>query len=244
LQVAFAYRKIDIARLIISKGADVHHINARGRTAAINIFGFVESDETTTCDEYLDILKGQSIIDFDAQDCEGWSCMHAAAAYGNSNDIVSLLKAGATLNLYTKRPFWMPIFYAVQFGNISTFTELRKYHPGFAIMRDVRQWTLLHIALNAKRIQMAELLISLGADPHTTSLPTDFGVPEDLKGLAVTPGDIARLRGPDVFSAYTEALRTAGHEFNVVNDEGDDTEDLFWPALEAQKVLQDQLILQ
>jgi hypothetical protein len=61
-------------------------------------------------------------------------------------------------------------------------------------------------------------------------------VPEELKGLAVTPGDVAQLRGPEVFLAYTEALRAAGHEVSVVKDEADSEEDLFWPALEAQEV--------
>jgi ankyrin repeat protein len=106
----------------------------------------------------------------------------------------------------------------VNFGNISTFNELRKHHLDFLTLKDVRLWSLLHVAVNAKRVEMIRLLIHLGANPHAQSLPGQFLVPEELKGLAVTPGDVAQLRGPEVFLAYTEALRAAG------------------PALEAQEV--------
>jgi ankyrin repeat protein len=120
---------------------------------------------------------------------------------------------------------------------MSTFNELRKHHTDFFTLKDVRHWSLLHVAMNAKRIEMMRLLVHLGADPHARSLPKQFLVPEELKGLAVTPGDIARLRGPDVFSAYTEALRAAGHQVDVVKDEADGDEDLFWPATEAREVI-------
>jgi hypothetical protein len=120
----------------------------------------------------------------------------------------------------------------VQFGNLSTINELRKHHPDFLIMRDVRKWTLLHVAVNAKRLEVIQLLISLGADPHAQSLSAEFLVPDDIKGLSVTPGDIAWLRGPLVLSTYTNALRANGYDLEVVADEMDNSDDIFWPALD------------
>jgi hypothetical protein len=38
------------------------------------------------------------------------------------------------------------------------------------------------------------MLISLGADPHAQSHATEFLVPEKMKGLALTPGDIANFK--------------------------------------------------
>jgi ankyrin repeat protein len=158
--------------------------------------------------------------------------MHRAAAFGHSGDIVALVNLHAPLDLMTIKASWPPIFCAVQFGNVSTFNELRKHHSDLLTMRDVREWTLLHVAVNAKQLEIIQLLISLGADPHARSLTTEFLVPDDIKGLSVTPGDIARLRGPLVLSTYTNALRANGHDLEVVADEIDNSDDIFWSALD------------
>ena len=76
--------------------------------------------------------------------------MHRATAYGNADDIKSLIKKHASLDLRTIKLSWTPIFVVVQFGNVSTFNMLRKYCPDFLFITDVRKWTLLHVAVNAK----------------------------------------------------------------------------------------------
>jgi ankyrin repeat protein len=227
------YKRLDIARLLLSKGAEVHHIDAKGWTPTFSLFGYkVSLGCPTTCIEYLETLSAASFSEFDAQDGEGWSCMHRAAAFGCADDIVALVKLNAPLTLRTIKTSWAPIFCAVQFGNISTFNELRKHHPDLLILRDVRKWTLLHVAVNAERLEIIKLLISLGADPHSQTLSTEFLVPDDIKGLSVTPGDIARLRDPLVFSTYIDSLRENGHDLEVVTDEIYNAEDIFWPALD------------
>jgi ankyrin repeat protein len=231
LEVAYWSRQISVARLLLAEGAEVHHINADGWTPAFRLFGF-SSQASTPCDEYLEALAASSFTEVDAQDKEGWSCMHRAAAFGRAHHIKALMKLHATLIIRTTKVSWTPIFCAVQYGNVATFNELRKHHHDLLVMKDVRQWTLLHVAVNAKRLEIMELLISLGADPHARTFPAEFFVPEDIKGLSVTPGDIAGFRGPVVFSAYVNALRTNGYEIEAVTDEMDDIEDLFWPALD------------
>jgi ankyrin repeat protein len=231
LQCAFTFRQTPIARLLLSKGAEVHHINAKGWTPTFSLFGYTVSPEySTTCKEYLEILSAASFTEFDAQDGEGWSCMHRAAAFGHADDVIALMKLRAPLALRTIKVSWPPIFCAVQFGNISTFNELRKHHPDLLVMRDVRKWTLLHVAVNAKRLEIIQLLISLGADPHAQSLATEFIVPEDIRGLSVTPGDIARLRGSLVLFTYISALKANGHDLEVVADEMNNVGEIFWPA--------------
>jgi len=80
---------------------------------------------------------------------------------------------------------------------------------------------------------MMHLLIMLGVDPHARTRPTTFFVPADLRNLEVTPGDIARLRGPDVLSAYLASLKTAGYGVHSVEDEIDGAdEEIIWPAVE------------
>lgn len=158
--------------------------------------------------------------------------MHRAAVFGHTDDIKALVNLNTPIDLRTYKTCWTPIFCAAQYGNMATFNELRKYHPDLLAMRDIRHWALLHVAVNAKRLEIMELLISLGADPHAQTFSTEFFVPEDIKSFSVTAGDIARLRGLLVLSAYINALRVSGQEVDAVKDEIDDVEDLFWPALD------------
>jgi hypothetical protein len=53
---------------------------------------------------------------------------------------------------------------------------------------------------------------------------------EDIKGFLVTLENTVGFRGPVVFSAYINALRTNGHEIEAAMDQMDDIEDLFWLA--------------
>jgi ankyrin repeat protein len=132
--------------------------------------------------------------------------------------------------LQTIKMSWMPIFCAVQFGNISTFKELSKHSPNYLTLQDIRHWTLLHLAVNAKRLELIALLIELGADPHARSLAIKCLVPDDLKGYSVTPGDIACLRGTEVLSIFVDALRRNGHELEVVRDPIENATEIFWPT--------------
>jgi len=233
VNMSFSFRQVDCARMLISRGADVHHINAKGWTPAFSIFGFIPDAHRMPCNEYLEILSAASFADFDAQDGEGWTCMHRAAAFGNAEDIKLLLKCQASTSSRTIKVSWMPIFCAVQFGNISTFNELRKVQPEYLDLRDIRKWSLLHLAVNAQRLDMLELLISLGADPHVRTLATEFLVPDDLKNQSLTPGDIAGLRGEDVLSRYVGALRRCGHDLEVTRDGVHNESDIFWPSAEV-----------
>jgi ankyrin repeat protein len=158
--------------------------------------------------------------------------MHRAAAFGNAEDIRNLTSLHAPFTLRTKNLSWTPIFVAAQFGNMSTFNELKKHYPDLPNLTDVRQWTLLHIAVNAKRIELVQLLVSMGADPHACSRATKFLVPDDLVDVSVKPGDIATLRGTEVFGAYVESLRAQGYNFEVTVNRFDEQNEIFWPSLE------------
>lgn len=215
----------------MSKGGEVN-ANAYGWTPAFSVFNTSQDAHLKPCIEYLEILSAASFTDFNIQDNEGWTCIHRAAAYGHAEDIKLLLKLRADPKLQTIKVSWMPIFCAVQFGNISTFNELRKVHDDFLALRDIRNWTLLHLAVNAKRLEMMELLINLGADPHARTLATEFLVPDDLKAQSFTPGDIANLRGEDILSRYVGALRRCGYDLEIAKDIINNDLDIFWPSVE------------
>jgi ankyrin repeat protein len=162
--------------------------------------------------------------------------MHRAAAYGNAFDVETLIRRGAKYALKTFKLLWTPIFCAVQFGNLSTFNTLLEYEPDILNHRDIRGWTLLHIAVNAKQTEVVRLLLLMGADPHARTFATDYCVPKALKGISVTPGDIAVLRGPRTLKSYLSVLNASGYDVQVF-EYADNTlrksKCLMWDALES-----------
>lgn len=116
----------------------------------------------------------------------------------------------------------------MQHGNLTTFNELKQHYPDLLTLVDGRRWTLLHVAVNAERLELISLLLSLGADPHARSMATDLRVPKDLVGVSATPSEIALLRGEEVRSVYVDGLRSVGWEVELIGDEKEGTEDIFW----------------
>jgi len=232
LDWALSHRKLQVTRLLLEKGADVNNISGRGWTPLFHLFNpaSTQKDVTASSQEYIEMFAAQSFSEFHVQDNHGWTCAHRAAAYGTAVDIRTLSTLHAPFMLQTFKLGWAPIFCAVSFGNAATFLDLSQLHSDFLLMADVRMWTLLHVAVNVKSIQLIRLLIDLGADPHARSMPTDYLVPEDLKNVAVTPGDIALLRGPEVLAAYLDALKVNGHKAELWVDDSSGEEDLFWPV--------------
>ncbi|RDL32359.1 uncharacterized protein BP5553_08815 [Venustampulla echinocandica] len=231
LDWAFAHRQLSVVRYLLENRVDVHHISARGWTAAFSLFG-EEPEHQAPCEEFLEVISAASFSDFDAQDGDGWTAMHRAAAFGNASQIKSLISRGASPKIQTRNLMWAPIFCAVQFNNMSTFKELTRYQPNFLTATDVRKWTLLHLAVESKSLDIMRFLIDLGADPRAYSSPTHFSIPDDLEDMSLLPEDIARVHGTHIFSNYLDALVAKGHDVQAVDDEQDNSLDLFWPALE------------
>ncbi|CZR69210.1 uncharacterized protein PAC_19110 [Phialocephala subalpina] len=233
LDRALSCRKMPVARLLMDRGAEFGHINSKGWTPAFSLFGtpspgFLPRD---SCGQYLEILAAASFTDFHAQDREGWSIMHRAAAFDTADQISVLLKRYTGLvDVQTYKLCWTPVFCAVQFGNTSTFHELWRHQRDSIAVVDGRRWTLLHVAANAGRLDIMKFLILEGADTQARTEATEFCVPSDLKGLSITPLQIAKLRGETVLSAFLDAMKAADVE--VVKDEKGDIEEIFWPASE------------
>ncbi|KAF8860338.1 ankyrin [Acephala macrosclerotiorum] len=244
LDWALAHRQFSVARWLLENRADVHHISARGWTPAFSLFG-AESRHQAPCEEFLELLSGAGFDDFNARDGEGWTILHRTAAYGTADQVKSLLARKASLTIRTKNLGWTPIFCAVHFNNLSTFMELITHQSNFLMAMDIRNWTLLHVAVNARRLDIMRLLIAYGADPHASTFPRRFFVPKDLRGRSLTPTEIAMARGTLVFQAYCDSLVENGYDLCVKEAE-DDTYDLFWPAFEepmdATSVTTDRMV--
>lgn len=239
LEWAFAARQIQIARLLLQKGADVHHISSRGWTATFNLFNSTNiinrsvTSENHPVTEFLELLTANSFSEFDAQDLSGWSCIHRSAGYGDGNDIIHFSNIKAPLMNMTRDLLWTPIFCAVHLDNEATFKELRNIQKDYLIVTDVRDWALLHVAVYAGSFKVMRELLRLGADPLLETKPALESVPKELGGLSLTPGDIARYRGKETLKAYAECVQEYHPEIDFridveIGDEGQG--DIFWPA--------------
>lgn len=240
LEWAFTHRKLAVARWLVNLlpnfKADVHHISARGWTAAFGLFGDVVDapQYNAPCDDFLEFLSGSMFGDLNAQDIDGWSVMHRAAAYRTPQHVNSLLGRRASLETRTRGSGWTPPFCAVEFGNISTLKEIVKHSRLVLTVTDFDDWTLLHLAVSSKRLGIMRFLISRGADPHALSSPTFYVPFDELENRPLTPMDIARYHGSLIFHCYVGALEAEGYDVQVVEDEQEDLPDVFWPSLQAQ----------
>ena len=231
LHIAFYCRQPEIARQLIYNGADAENINFFGTPILSQLFqpGF----KSTTADpvaELIDIGISYSQSDvINAQTSKGWTPLHRAAAHGTGQDVESLIKRGANLTLKTSQEDWMPIFAAVNFNNIDTFEKLVRYSPPSCFQdTDVRGWTMLHIAAAKGNSELVTRLVSLGADPHVRShsnneLSNEL-IPENMRGMRLTPAGVAKFSGEDKYRMYVYGLRNAGVDISS------NSEEIFWPA--------------
>jgi ankyrin repeat protein len=236
---AFAARKLDIASLLISRGAAIDDVSLKGWSPHFYLFGGLETSQRPAeahsaigpCTQYLEALNCASYQEYNMQDDLGWTGMHRAAIYGTAADIEALIKYGASSLPRTKRLQWSPIFMAVYYSNISTFRALSTHRQGYVLERDIRGWTLLHVAAASGCGEIIEQLLQDGADVHARGDARAQCVPDGLRGYPVTPLDVALDAGVNAQSAFVQAV--AAHDRQVKILEDGNEKDLFWVAEEG-----------
>lgn len=205
------------------------HISAKGWTPAFDLFGYEWIHHSKeSCNEYLELLSAASFSEINNQDVDGWSAMHRAAAFGSREDITALIKYGSSCTLLTNMN-WTPIRCAVRFENEDTFLELAKHlQPSFVDDQDIRGWTLLHEAADMGSYEMLHLVLQYKPDPYAVTKATACLVPDGMENCSVTAAQIARNAGDEAYQTYVDALREFG--IDLMFNEEDDTDDMFWPA--------------
>jgi ankyrin repeat protein len=231
---AIAARKLDIARFLIFKGADVHSLSSKGWTPVFYLFGGLGSSKGSSKaldppTEYLQLFAGSSFKDFDAQDRAGWTSMHRAAIHGTGEDIRALSSFHASPFLKTKRLQWPAIFMAIYYSNLSTFKELAKIHPNYIQERDLRGWTALHVAAGAGNEEVISMILRDGGDVHARAEATTYMVPEPLRYRDITPADVAKDAGRESYLTYIRAVTAHDAQVEVVEDDG--VKEMFWQAV-------------
>lgn len=228
MQYAFTCRQIEIARVLLAKGASSEHISLRGWNPIFYLYSPALTQSAST--EYLELILGDCFTSINIQDADGWTSLHRAAAFGLADDIETLIKFGASTSILNDRLEWTPPFCAVQFGNVSTFTTLQKYTDSAVLeQNDARGWTMLHVAANTGNLEMMTLLLQAGADPLALTEPSEKLVPPGLEGRTLSVAQIARNKGEEAATAFVKALRASDWDIAVPFEEEDEYE-IFWPA--------------
>ena len=195
---------------------------------------FQSSSKPRKARELFELLLCRGFTTINVQSVKGWTILHRAAAYGNAEDIDYLLRYGGDASIRTNAFFWPPIFVAATFGNLETFRVLANIYTGqLATDTDRVGWTLLHHSVYGRNIDIMSYLLQHGSCPHALTFPTtmlETSIPEDLRGVALTPGAIANWCGPETLAAYDVALRRQNYEV-LVDQDGDVFWDFEYPAV-------------
>lgn len=212
LQLAAQRSRLDIARLLLSKGAWADHTDARGWTAAFYLWSALDVPMPAQT-RFLKFLNMDGRCNLGAFGCHGWTALHRAAAFGTAEDVEVLIRYGADPCICTEGLDWSPLYYSAFFSNEPTLRELMSSsHCPDINSSDVRGWTPLHVAAACGVATILSSLLELGADPYRLTKPTSFHVPEALQGKVLMPLDIAEGTGQEQRDVYVKALCAAGFE--------------------------------
>jgi hypothetical protein len=186
-----------------------------GFTAASHLYGSTRPKVPQT--EFVEILANNSFSNFNAQDKDGWTALHRAAAWGTSADVRVLVQMKASIESRTSMLDWTPDFVAVCYKNLDTLQELWNSHgdANFKDHQDFRGWNLLHMAAGYGNYDAVPFLIERGVSLEATSKATSRSVPYALRGRCVTPNEVARCCGEEAYGKWAQALRIVGREVDV-----------------------------
>lgn len=160
----------------------------------------------------LGLLNNLCVLDFTLSDSHGWAVIHRCAAYGTVTQLRALIAMNASPFLEAFPLRWNAIHHAVFYGNLETFDFLLDYFENAATdVRDIRGWTLLHIAGEAGHVEIVRRLVKSRADPLCAALPYNSHMAPALFDKRCTVFDVILASHDPIKAAYLlEALGT-GH---------------------------------
>ena len=126
---------------------------------------------------------------------DGWTALHLAAAFGTPLSVGSLIFRGARVDAISQNPQQnQPLHAALALGKNPSTIELLISHGADVNATQAGGFTPIFSAAAANRIDLAEMLMEHGANPHHAS---DQGK---------TPADFAREHGHAELAAWFDSL--------------------------------------
>ncbi|KAF4552588.1 Ankyrin repeat-containing protein 34 [Elsinoe fawcettii] len=233
IQSAFMHGRLDIARDLISAGADLDHIDQDGFSALSYLW--VVDGPLKNSSDFLRLCATNGFDAVNATDDRGWCPIHRAAAIGTGEDIEEFIKLGASTEMRTQWYGWTPLFFAASHDNLGTFTALLRYcKADVCEYLDGDGWNLLHCAVYFGAPTIIELLLGSGIDVEAVTKPAPMLEDPELAYLELTARDLAVYMGPERHRMYTDALLHTGHGSVV-----EEWDDVFWDAEDTCPALAD-----
>jgi ankyrin repeat protein len=163
---ALKVRALDVARLLVERGASFHHLSIWGWSPLFYLWSRTFRHPSST--EYLQLLRSKydfSWLHQSLMDDEGWGLMHRAAIFGTPEDVLMLMRFGVDPYQTIGNFGWTVLHNVVHYGIVDVFLALAPYyeHMGFDLP-DLRGWTLLHIAAAEGHDQIIHHLLLRGAN--------------------------------------------------------------------------------
>ncbi|KFA70720.1 hypothetical protein S40288_07606 [Stachybotrys chartarum IBT 40288] len=229
LQSSFLRGRLDIARVLLSKGADIEHVDSDGYSV-LSYLWVVDKrlDEST---DFMRLCLTHDFSEVNSCDSRGWTALHRAAAVGTPEDIETLLKLGASLSLRAEWYGWTALFFAASHDNVKTFQTIVQ-HSGADVYEslDGDGWNLLHCCTYFGAPRVMQILLQSGVDVNQKTLPAPLPEDPELSYRELTASDIAIYVGPNRYQMFIDALVVAGRDMDL---EGGD--DMFWDAMDSAR---------
>ena len=199
-----------MVRALLKHGADTQFMS-RCRGWSVMFYLWIDENVTQpSCTDFLNILRTQDsdllkLAEYTLIDEDGWSLLSRAASSGTRCEIEYLTRCGA--DIYWKDVYdWNAIFEAVHGRKLEIVKYFAECDPSLLYVRDVRGWTLLHIAASCSHETIIRYLLKQGLDPEARSWACEAGVSENLRGRECTPADVAFAKDIEHGERFYEIL--------------------------------------
>lgn len=138
----------------------------------------------------LQALLGKDASEAQSFSGDGWTALHLAAAFGTPLSVASLIFRGARVDAVSKNAQRnQPLHAALALGRNPSAIELLLSHEADANATQAGGFTPIFSAATANRQDLAELLVTHGANPRQANdqgkTPADFARERGHKELAV-----------------------------------------------------------
>jgi ankyrin repeat protein len=225
LQSSFPRGNFDIARILLTKGADIEHIDSDGYSVLSYLW--VVDKPLEKSGDFMRLCLSNDFFEVNACDSRGWSAFHRAAAIWTPEDVEAFLRLGASLDLSATWYGWTALFLAASHDIVETLQAIIR-HSGSDVYEslDGDGWNLLYCCIYFGAPRVMRILLQNGIDINQLTHPAPLPEDPELSYRELTPCDIALYIGPNRYRMFMEALAETGREEDLK-----ETPDMYWDAI-------------